>query len=219
MQQRNENLANNKMKKKHQIKEQKCSLKINSQLLPWLIKSFSHTHTVTHKPDHCGSPLTPEGALSRLVAAGALFSSLSTLTSNSICASNPFSYTPWPLPRLRAGPRRVIRITYPFIVQDTHLAKQGPFRGTCQRGYISMWQPFASLIFFFFFFDANSCVIASAKVALLNPTCSSFSVWAAHADSVFTLKTVLHSFEKPYSSRKSSFSFCLTISLINQRFS
>lgn len=35
--------------------------------------------------------------------------------------------------KVQSRPQRVIRITYPFIVQDTHLAKQQPSRGTSWR--------------------------------------------------------------------------------------
>lgn len=50
------------------------------------------------------------------------------------------------------------------------------------------------------FFDANSCVVASVKVAFLSLACGSFPVCGADAASLFTVKTALRSFEKLYSS-------------------
>ena len=143
---------------------QKTLSENNFKVLPWLMQSltclihtnYACTHTKTYKPDFsersCGPSLTPESALSRLVAVGSLFPcqslSLSVwAASNSMCGSYPFSTCHYHCQGLVYGPPGAIRKIYPFILQDTHLAKQRPSGGTCQEGYTSMWQPFACLIF------------------------------------------------------------------------
>lgn len=122
---------------RHKIRSEKnCSLK--SDFESCTDDNHFHTHTVTHKPDSSeqswGPSLMQEGALSCFCGCWVSFLvSLRSPSSNSILASFFFPQHAITTAKVQSRPQRVIRITYPFIVQDTHLAKQQPSRGTRWR--------------------------------------------------------------------------------------
>ena len=98
-----------------------------------ITQTHAYTCTKTHKPDFsehsCGPSLTPEDALSRLAADWSPF----LCQSLSLPASEPprtqyvaciLSQHATAIAKTWSWPPGAIRKIHPFILQDTHLAKQ-----------------------------------------------------------------------------------------------
>lgn len=146
-----------------------------------------HTYTNQTPANNPVGPLSRQKVLCHVLWLLGLFSSVSLSEPPLIqCAAHILSQHAVTIAKAWSRPPGAIRKIYPFILQDTHLAKQRPSRGTCQEGYISMWQPFAFLIF------CLTGILVSQRQWNLSfwvHTCTWFSVRVADADALFTEKT------------------------------
>lgn len=136
---------------------------------------ISYTHTYIQTRFH-----SPVGLLSRqkvlchvLWLLGLFFSvSLSLPLSEPPliqCVAHILSQHAITIAKPQSRPPGAIRKMYPFILQDTHLAKQRPSRGTCQEG---LYFHVTTICLLGLLFDWNSCFVTSVKTVFLNPTCT-----------------------------------------------